>query len=223
MIGSAQAWLRFDGLIAGASFASGDTVVAGCWRASPFGPFVDLMWARPDGTRVLLGGEGTALDFVWSHYWFEQRLVSDAGARVDNLGLRVSGGPLSLEMTFAQRGALSWLLALRPRIIRGWGPWMWIEDEVLRPVIAPLIGGASVRTRGVTRNGASERYAIHDLLTARSVRAWVDGVDLGRVIRPGSPARFGFSEFPSRPGGVRVTTSIEAGSDPRAARDPDVS
>jgi len=223
VIRSAPTWLRFDGLIAGATFASGATVVAGCWRSSPFDPFVDLMWARPDGTRVLVGGDGTALDFVWSHYWFEERLVSDAGARVDNLGLRVSGGPVSLEMTFGPRGALSWLLALRPRIMRGWGPWMWIEDEVFRPAIAPLIGGASVRTHGVTRNGAIERYAIHDLLTARSVRAWVDGIDLGPVVPPDSPARFGFSEFPSRPGAVRVTTSVEAGSDLQAARGSAVS
>jgi hypothetical protein len=215
MIRSAPPWLRFDGLIAGASFASGDTVVAGCWRASPFEAFVDLMWARPDGTRVLVGADGAALDFVWSHYWFEERLVSDAGVRVDNLGLRVSGGPVSLEIAFAPPGALSSLLALRPRIMRGWGPWMWIEDEAYRPAIAPLIGGASVRTRGVTRSGAIERYAIHDLRIARSVRASVGGVDIGPVVRPVAPARFGFSEFPARPGAVRVTTSIQARSNPR--------
>lgn len=220
MIRSARSWLRFDGLIAGASFASGDTIVAGCWRRSPFGAFVDLMWARPDGTRVLVGPDVESLEFVWSHYRFEERIRVDAGARVSDAGLYVTGGPLSLKMLFKRSGALSGVLRLRPRILRGWGPWMWIEDEVLRPAIGPLIGGASVRTRGRTRSGASERYAIHDLRFAGSVRASMDGVDLGPIARPASPARFGFSEFPGRPGAVRLTSSIDARPGPSFAREP---
>jgi len=56
--------LIFDGRILGASFASGDRIVAGRWHASPFGPFADVMWCRPDGTRVLLAPSETVAAFV---------------------------------------------------------------------------------------------------------------------------------------------------------------
>jgi len=217
VIDSSRAWRRFDGLIAGASFASGDTIVAGCWRASPFGAFVDLMWARPDGTRLLIGPDGPPLEFVWSHYRFEERVVAAAGARVSDARLRVTGGPLSLDMVLGGPGALSRLLRLRPRILRGWGPWVWMEDSLFRPALAPVLG-SGIRMRGLTRSGAFERYAIHDVRVALTVRASVEGVDLGPVSRPASPAGFGFSEFPRRAGAVRVTTSIESRPELSAGR-----
>ena len=87
--------LRFDGLIAGASFSSGDAIVAGCWWTSPFGAFADVMWARPDGTRVLLGPDRPELDVVWSHYWFEERAVAPVRVRMTGRFIRVTAGPLS--------------------------------------------------------------------------------------------------------------------------------
>jgi hypothetical protein len=45
---------ELDGTISNVAFASGDRFVVGQWARSPIGPMNDVMWARPDGTRVLL-------------------------------------------------------------------------------------------------------------------------------------------------------------------------
>lgn len=210
-------WVRFDGAIAGAAFRTGDRIVVGCWPRSPFGPFVDAMWARPDGARVLIAPAGAPLRFVSSQYRFEGAIAAETGASVRHDGLLFSGGPIELEMRLGSPGAMSALLTLRPKIVRTWGPWIWVEDALLRPLVGPLLGGgAGIRTRGVTPGGSAERYAIHDVRTAASVRASIDGVDLGPTAAPTSPAGFGFSEFPARPALVRVTSLFEPGCLPAA-------
>jgi hypothetical protein len=207
-----SAILRFDGSISGARFASGDTIVVGAWRSSPFGAFADVMWARGDGRRVLIAADERVLGFVGSHYRFDERRRLDVRVRVSPPRLRASAGPLSLEMTFGEgRGLASRLLGLRPERIRTWRPWIAVEDAVLRPMVAPLLGSTrSVRTRGRTAEGAREWYAIHDFRPAREARATLDGTDLGPVTDDVPAARFGFSEFPGRAGSTRVTSLITA-------------
>ena len=68
----------------------------------------------------------------------------------------------------------------------------------------PLFAAAQVRTSGVTLAGARERYAIHDFRLAEA-NASVDSVDLGPTA-PCAAAGFGFSEFPTIPAVVRVTS-----------------
>jgi hypothetical protein len=85
--------LRFDGHIVGASFASGDTIVAGRWRTSPFGPFADVMWRRADGRRVLLAPSEAARAFVMAHYDFDGSVEAPVRIERDEDGaVRVSGG-----------------------------------------------------------------------------------------------------------------------------------
>jgi hypothetical protein len=79
-----------------------------------------------------------------------------------------------------------------------------VEDGVVRPLLAPALG-AGVRTRGVTRAGAQERYIPLAFRRADAI-ATVGGVDLGETAPPTGPAGFGFSEFPSVPCAVRVTS-----------------
>ena len=211
--GVGREWIRFDGAIAGAAFSSGDRIVIGCWLGSPFGPFVDAMWARPDGTRVLVAPPGRPLAFVASQYRFDEHVAAQTGARVSARMLRITAGPLALEMSLQPPGVVSALLALRPRPLRAAGPWMWVEDVMLRPLVGPLVGGsAAIRIRGRTPGGVRERYCIHDVRSAASVRASVDGVDLGPPTPPTSPAGFGFSEFPPRPALVRLTSLFEPGA-----------
>lgn len=205
--------MRFDGAIAGAAFSSGDRIVIGCWLRSPFGPFVDAMWARPDGTRVLVAPHGAPLAFVSSQYRFDEHVAAEAGAHVSSRSFRATAGSLVLEMSLEPPGVMSALLALRPNVLRTAEPWMWMEDVLLRPLIGPLLGGsAAIRIRGTTPGGVRERYCIHDIRSAASVRASVEGVDLGPPAPPISPAGFGFSEFPPRPSLVRVTSLFEPGA-----------
>jgi hypothetical protein len=166
VVTASRRWIRLDGLIAG-RFETGDRIVLGCWRSSPFGPFADAMWARPDGTRVLVAPEGAPLAFVSFHYRFEEHVAARTGARVTRDGLLFTGGPLELEMELEPPGAMSVLLGLRPSPLRTWMPWIWVEDVVFRPLLGPLLGGtADIRTRGVTPGGGAERYAIHDVRAA---------------------------------------------------------
>lgn len=207
-----SAKFRFDGLIAGASFESGHQIVVGCWPSSPFGPFVDAMWARPDGSRALVVDDGPQADFIWSHYRFDERITCRTGATVSRTALRFEGGPLALSMTLRRSGLVPLALELRPRRLALWQPWSWVEDRLLRPLLAPALG-AGLRIRGVTRAGATERYVALGLRWA-DARASVEGADLGATLRPRRAAGFGFSEFVQRPAVVRVTSVFALPGEP---------
>jgi hypothetical protein len=205
------AYLRFDGYIMGASFASGDRIVAGRWHDAPLGPFADVMWCDPDGRRVLFAPTDRVLAFVGSHYSFHELVVTPV--RVERgdgaVGTIVAeAGPVTLRLSPAPRGVASLLLSLRPRAVRTRPAWITLEDTLARPIVGPLFGADRVHARGRTRTGAREWYAIHDFRDARA-SASVHGRDPGPV-GPCAPAGFGFSEFPSRPAIVRVTSIIEA-------------
>lgn len=200
--------ISFDGHIMGACFESGDRVVVGRWWDSPFGGFADVMWGRPNGSRVLLASSDAARDFIDRHYSFEEALVMPVSVERDGEVIRVDAGPVSLSLGIQPRGAPGKLVRLRPRRLRTWTPWISFEDRALRPLVGPLLGaGAAVRTHGRTREGVREWYAIHDLLPAT---AWarIDGEDAGPVAEC-PPAGFGFSEFTSTPAIVRVTSIFQ--------------
>ena len=71
--------LVFDGRILGATFASGDRIVAGRWHASPFGPFADVMWCPPGAERILLAPTETIAGFIARHYPFDEVRVAPVG------------------------------------------------------------------------------------------------------------------------------------------------
>ncbi|MEO8477465.1 MAG: hypothetical protein ABI572_10510 [Actinomycetota bacterium] len=206
--------LVFEGHILGASFSSGDRFVAGRWHASPFGPFADVMWCRPDGTRILLAPRDTVARFVAHHYSFTEVAVTDVRVERRGDGIEMAAGPIAVRLVPRPPGLPSRVLRLRPRKLRTVPAWIAFEDAVLRPVVGPLFGpnSGALRTRGVTRDGSTEWYAIHDFRDADAT-ASVDGRDLGPVT-PGPPAGFGFSEFPGGAAIVRVT-SIFRPSEPR--------
>lgn len=170
------------------------------------------MWSARDGARVLFAGDERVLEFVGTHYRFDELRLADVRVRRSPTLLRTEAGQIALEMTFDRRpGATSRLLRLRPSWLRTWRPWIAAEDVVLRPLLAPLLGPlASVRTRGRTIAGAPEWYAIHDFRPARTVQASVHGDDLGAPSGDAPPAPFGFSGFPRRAGSALVTSMILA-------------
>jgi hypothetical protein len=200
--------MEFDGHILGASFASGDRIVVGRWLRSPFGPFADVMWCRSDGRRVLLAPDGRVRDFLAGHYAFDELHAERVTAeRTGDGAIGVSAGPVRLTVRPRGPGWASHLLALRPRRLRTARAWIDLEDRVLRPLVRPLFAAAHVRTSGLTLAGTRERYAIHDFRHAEA-NASVDGVDLGPTT-PCAAAGFGFSEFPTTPALVRVTSMFE--------------
>jgi hypothetical protein len=119
-----------------------------------------------------------------------------------------AGGPVRLRMALAGPSLLTAALGLWPRFLRERDWWGRIEDAVIRPLLAPVIG-RQVRARGVTGAGARERYLAHDVRWATDAVASIDGRDLGPTEPARAPAGFGFSEFLARPGAVRVTSLFE--------------
>jgi hypothetical protein len=200
--------IELEGCIGGVGFASGDRFVIGLWRSGPLGPMTDVMWAQPDGKRVLLAPSKEAADFIGSIYDFDELRVVDLHVRESAGGFDVSAGGLRVE---ARGGPPSRLFALRPPWLRRSLMWVRVEDFLLRRAIGRLLlGGAEgVRAVGRTRSGIREWYRIDSYRPIVAARATVDRRDLGPLRPLVPPLGFGFSEFPRRPAIVACSPVLE--------------
>jgi hypothetical protein len=184
------------GHIGAAGFASGDRVVVGAWTSGPLGPMVDVMWARPDGERVLLAPTEPVAEFIASVYGFDRVEVVAVEGTCDGHTLDVVAGPLSIRLV-AGRG---WPLPpawLRPT---------WCTRFVEGPIAHLAMG---VRTYGVTPTGVREWYRADRWSPVVAGSATLDGVDLGPMGPLDPPCRFGFSEPPRRPSITEVRPLLE--------------
>jgi hypothetical protein len=180
---------ELGGTISAAGFASGDRFVVGVWTRSPIGPFADVMWARPDGTRALLVGSPRAGAFVGSVYRFDETLVADLDARCDGRTLTVVHPRLALRL---EGGRSMPLGPARPA---------WFTRRVEGPIARRVMG---VATFGTSPSGVHEWYRATGLRWVVRGAATLDGHDLGALGPVDPPTRFGFSEPPRRPAIVRV-------------------
>lgn len=204
---------RFRGCIAAAAFASGDSVVVGAWRSSPFGQFVDVMWVRPDGRRVLLVPRDEIGSYVSGLYSFDEIGVVGIEGGWDGRAVAVCAGPLRVRLTAGDRDLRSWLFALRPRFLRERPAWISIEDRLARPFVARIIGGAGgVRAAGVAPGGQREYYGVADYRPVAGATLAVEGEDAGDVRDLPPALGIGLSSFPTRPAVVWVTTLVESSS-----------
>jgi hypothetical protein len=178
-----------DGTISAAGFASGDRFVVGVWARSPIGPFADVMWARPDGTRTLLVGTAGAGAFVGSVYGFDETVVDDLDARCDGRTLTVAHPRLSLRLVGGRSVPLG---PARPA---------WFTRRIEGPIARRVMG---VSTYGTSPSGVHEWYRATGLRWVVRGEAALDGRDLGALGPVDPPVRFGFSEPPRRPAIVRV-------------------
>jgi hypothetical protein len=195
--------LVFDGWIAGLGTTSGVRIVLGHWPRSPFGPISDVMLERADGHRVLLAPSAEVAAFIAATYSFDAVEVVAVTVAVGRDRWRVEAGQLEVEFITGRRGPLGWLLRLlaAPLAAR---PWFVAALDLPARLLLP-----GVRTRGSAGNGRREWYGARDLLTIRQLGGSFAGADLGSLTAVDPPVRFGFGSVPSRPGLVRVTTTIE--------------
>jgi hypothetical protein len=210
--------ITLEGQIAGVGFASGDRFVVGMWERGPLGPMTDVMWARPDGTRILLAPTDEVANFVGGIYDFEEvRTVAIEACRWAD-GFRLSAGTLRLEV---HGGTPYRIFALRPRRLRRSLVWVRLEDFVLRRMVGTLLlgGRRGVRVCGRTRTGIKEWYRIDGYRTVVDARGRLDGRDLGPLHAPTPPMGFGFSEFPGRPAIVACSPVLEGATLPGALSD----
>jgi hypothetical protein len=200
--------IELEGCIAGVGFASGDRFVIGLWRRGPLGQMTDVMWAQPDGKRVLLAPTKEAADFIGSIYDFDEVRVVDVRVTESAEGFEVSAGAVRVE---ARGGPPYRLFALRPRMLRRALLWVRVEDFLLRRAIGRLLlGGAEgVRAFGQTRSGLKEWYRIDSYRPIVAAHATVDRRDLGALRPLSPPLGFGFSEFPLRPAIVACSPVLE--------------
>ena len=173
--------------------------MVGTWSTSPLGCLDDLMWARPDGRRLLLASTMEAVRYVSGVYGFDEVVVSplrvDLGGRF--LDLQAPGLGLELHLAAGRALAVPW-----PRPA-------WFTRWVEGPVARRLLG---VNTYGVSPSGVREWYRAVSIRRVTSGWASVDGQDLGRLGPIDPPAGFGFSEPPRFPTMVGVHPLLE---DPR--------
>lgn len=202
---------RFTGCIAGASFTSGDTIVVGAWRQSPFGQVIDVMWVHPDRGRILLAPTSDVGAYVAGLYSFDEVLVTPVEGGWDGRAIAVCAGPLRVRMMAGDRDLRSWLFATRPRVLRESPRWITLEDRLARPLVGRIIGGADgVRAAGVAPGGQREFYGIADYRAVTDAVLSVDGTDAGDMRDLPSDLGIGLSSFPTRPAVVHVTTLVEA-------------
>lgn len=180
--------VELDGVIASAGFASGDRVVLGLWDRGPLGAMSDVMWARPDGSRVLLAPDGDVATFVTSVYRFDEvRIVAFEGVR-DARAIALDAGPLRIRMAAGEG------IPFPPR--PAWAT-RWVEG----PLARMLLG---VETYGRSPTGVREWYRTVRYRPLRWASLHVDGSDAGAMGPVSPPLGVGVSEPPTRPAAVEV-------------------
>jgi len=195
--------LRFDGWIAGLGTSTGVRVVIGCWQASPFGAFTDVMVERGDGHRMLLAPTREIADFVSATYRFDSAVVTPVTTARSRSEVDLRAGPLAMRLQTGARPPLGWLLRAVPTPLATTPRWIAAIDPVARLLLA------GVRTTGTAGNGHREFYGAQDLRRIVAVQGRLDGVDLGQLGPVEPRVRFGFGSVPRRPAIVSVVTTVQ--------------
>jgi len=179
------------GYICSAAFTSGHRVVIGVWDDSPLGPMVDVMWAGPDGERVLLVDRDEVGTFISAVYRFDRVERVAMASRWDGRTLRVRAGDLVLAL----HSGRTWPIPLAA--LRSHATFRGVEAFVAKRLLG-------VRTFGTSPTGIFEWYRADGYRRVIEARATLAGEDLGSLCPFRSPTGFGFSEPPLRPSVVRV-------------------
>ena len=187
---------ELDGTITHAGFSSGHRFVVGRWFDSPIGPMVDVMWARPDGTRVLLVDRPDAARFITAVYDFDVVEVVALSCVAGDDTMTVTAGEVRLSVWAGRRWPIP-LAGARRRVV----------FRPLERLVARITLGVS--TFGESPTGVYEWYRADAYRRLVAARASLSGADLGRLVPFGAPARFGFSEPPRSPAVVRVRPRLE--------------
>ncbi len=185
----------FKGRVISSGFLTGDMVVIGDWDNSPHGHFTNLMWAKPDGTRVLIAPSQELADFVSSLYSFEEVMVSRLEIKRTDKSIEVS---CDLGRVYMEWGITLPLPFYRPR---------WFIASFEAPFARLLFG---TKTHGITMNGRKEWYHVRGLSRMKSVELNLDGRSSNQMTGMAPSACFGFSNPPRMPLSVRVDSHIAA-------------
>ena len=181
------------GSITSVGFDSGHRFVIGDWRCSRIGPFADIMWALPNGRRVLLGDAAVAA-YIVSVYPFDEVRDQAVTAERNGRSYTVRSHGLKLDMKI---GLATLRPPPRPR---------WITATVENWCARKLIG---VRTYGTSPTGVVEWYRTRSARRVVAASVSLDGVDLGSLASLDRPLGFGFTDPPRQPSHVRLRVDLQ--------------
>ena len=181
------------GSITSVGFSSGDRFVIGDWHQSPIGPFADVMWAQPDGHRILLV-DADAADYVDSVYPFPEIRHQHVATERDGRTYLARSGDLELRMRF---GTAALRLPPRPR---------WLTATVENWASRALLG---VDTHGTSPTGFLEWYRTRSARRVVAATASLGGTDLGALASLDRPLGFGFTDPPRLPSHVRLRVDLQ--------------
>jgi hypothetical protein len=184
----------FEGRISSTGFSSGDRIVIGDWRKSRLGSFTNVMWAKPDGTRILLSPSEEHAHYVSELYNFEEVEVVEIEVIRGNRGISVEAGELSVQISWGASFPLPF-----------WRP-LWFTATI-ESFFGKLLFGT--KTAGETKNGRREWYSVRGISRVIEANAWVNGSPMGSKGAFLTDACFGFSEPPKSPSSVLLKAIIE--------------
>ena len=184
----------FQGRISSCSFESGDRIVVGDWMSSPFGRFTDIMWAKPDGHRVLIAPNSTIAEYVEELYTFDEIQIQDIDIENEERTLSLKSEGLALDFEWNK----GWRIPFRRSLF-------FIATVEL--FFARVFFGT--RTHGTTKNNRKEWYAIDHVSKIIKGSATIHGQDVGDISSMTNPCKFGFSEAPKQPSSCEVRTHIQ--------------
>jgi hypothetical protein len=156
----------------------------------------DVMWAQPDGTRVLLADRAETATFVSAVYGLDDVRVVPFSVARDERGVDLTAGPLEISL----RAGPGWRLpplALRPA---------WVTRLLEAPVARLAMG---VHTFGTSPSGVREWYRAVGWRPVLTGAARLDGRPMGALSPVDPPLGVGFSEPPRRPSMVLVRPLLE--------------
>jgi hypothetical protein len=185
----------FEGRITSCGFDSGDRIVIGLWEKSPFGSFADIMWARPDGTKILIAPNEKIGEYIDSLYEFDEIRIEEI--KIQRNRKEIIFNCTDIQCQFNWGNEISFLVKRRP---------LWFVST-----IEYFFGWLIFRTKthGKTKNGRKEWYVVDKISRLKKAKAKISGKDLGRYTKFSPKANFGFSDPPKMPASVIVRSHIE--------------
>jgi hypothetical protein len=190
-VGSDLELLR--GTISAVGVASGDRIVVGAWPHSPIGAFADVMWAGPDGARVLLAPDEGVAGYVAGIYVFDRIEVVPMDWLASPSMLHLRAGPLEVDLVAGGGG--------RVPVPRPWWFTRWVEGPIARRAMG-------VEVHGTSPLGTEEWYQARGWRWVRDGQVRIRGEDQGSLGPPQPALGVGFSEPPSRAGITDVVVRI---------------
>jgi len=162
------------------------------------GPIADVMWARPDGSKVLLA-ETEVAEYVTGIYPFDQVETTDVSVRESpghrSRGRRIDVGAGRVQLSLST-GGRALLFPPRPR---------FLTATVERWMARALLG---VNAYGVSPTGVEEWYRTQSVQLVTEATASINDQEVGPLSRIEPPVGFGFSEPPARPTHVRLRVDL---------------